>query len=179
MRQCDRHKSPGRCNKNILITPEGSGFTASPAQKYVRLLAAQGSVTIPFEMTPSIATNVTFNVRYQNGDTTRASDVVLPITLDLDKTAASPVVNNIALVSKGTYYDINGDITNAGITDAKGRSLRLDDVCRTIFVENYGRNSLFHLFQNFTLYDYSSSSSVLGYPQGVGNSQKTRLVHGF
>ena len=106
--------------KNILITPEGSGFTTSPAQKYVSLLAAQGSVTIPFEITPSMATNVTFNVSYQNGDTTLASDVVLPITLDLDKTAASPVVNNVALVSKGTYYDLTGDITNAGITDAKG-----------------------------------------------------------
>ena len=106
--------------KNILITPEGSGFTTSPAQKYVSLLAAQGSVTIPFEITPSMATNVTFNVSYQNGDTTLASDVVLPITLDLDKTAASPVVNNVVLVSKGTYYDLTGDITNAGITDAKG-----------------------------------------------------------
>ena len=106
--------------KNILITPEGSGFTTSPAQKYVSVLAAQGSATIPFEITPSMATNVTFNVSYQNGDTTMTSDVVLPITLDLDKTAASPVINNIALVSKGSYYDLTGDITNAGITDAKG-----------------------------------------------------------
>ena len=106
--------------KNIVIDPQGSGFTASPAEKYVSCLAAQSSVTIPFAITPSMETNVTFHVSHQNGDTTRTSEVVLPVTLDLDKTAASPVVNNIALVSKGTYYDLTGDITNPGVTDAKG-----------------------------------------------------------
>ena len=48
------------------------------------------------------------------------STSVLPIEFGEDKTAAVPVVNNVALTSKGSYYDLTGDITNTGITDAKG-----------------------------------------------------------
>jgi hypothetical protein len=46
--------------------------------------------------------------------------VVLPITFGDDKTSAVPTVNNVALTSKGSYYDLTGDITNTGVTDAKG-----------------------------------------------------------
>ena len=48
------------------------------------------------------------------------TNVTIPVIVGNDKTAAVPVVNNVALTSKGLYYDLTGDITNAGVTDAKG-----------------------------------------------------------
>ncbi|MDO9324846.1 MAG: hypothetical protein Q7T80_07810, partial [Methanoregula sp.] len=45
---------------------------------------------------------------------------VLPIKIGNDQTAAVPVVNNVVLTVKGSFYVLTGDITNTGISDAKG-----------------------------------------------------------
>jgi len=66
-------------------------------------------------------------VDYQNGDNDHTVKVVLPIELGSDKTIAVPVLNNVELSSKGAYYDITGDITNAGISDAKGVVVTVGD----------------------------------------------------
>lgn len=105
---------------NIVVTSSGSGAEVSPIQKYVGTLAAQSSVDVTFGVTAHQATDLTFHITYQNGDTEHSTDVVLPIVLGNDKTAAVPTVNNLALTSQGTTYDLTGDITNTGITDANG-----------------------------------------------------------
>jgi archaellum component FlaG (FlaF/FlaG flagellin family) len=106
--------------KNIMITAEGPGLQVSPSKKFVSSLDASESVELPFSVTPGQESNLTFTISYQGGDTTHSTEVVLPITLGDDKMAAVPVINNVALTSRGTYYDITGDVTNAGISDAKG-----------------------------------------------------------
>ena len=73
-----------------------------------------------FGIIPHQASNLTFHISYQNGANTHTTDVVLPITIGQDKTAAVPVVNNVVLSSSGNTYEITGDITNAGVSDAKG-----------------------------------------------------------
>ena len=105
---------------NVVITPEGSGIDANPAMELVSTIAAGSSSAVTFGITPHQASNLTFNVSYQNGDNTHYTDVVLPITMGQDKTAAVPVLNDVALTTTGSDYDITGDITNAGITDAYG-----------------------------------------------------------
>ena len=105
---------------NIHVTASGSGIKISPSEKYVSSLASQSSVDVPFTVTPSQTTNVTFNISYQSGDTNHYADVILPVIIGNDKTAAVPIVNNVVLTNKGSYYDMTGDITNTGITDAKG-----------------------------------------------------------
>jgi hypothetical protein len=106
--------------KNIVVTAEGTGLKVSPSQKFVSSLDASGSVELPFSVTPDQESDLTFTISYQAGDYTHTTEVVLPITLGDDKTAAVPIVNNVALTSSGSYYDITGDVTNAGISDAKG-----------------------------------------------------------
>lgn len=105
---------------NIYVTATGSGMKISPSEKYVSSLAAQSSLTIPFMVTPSQDTNLSFHISYQSGDIDHSTDVVLPVIIGNDKTAAVPIVNNVALTSKGSYYDMTGDITNTGISAAKG-----------------------------------------------------------
>ena len=105
---------------NIFVTASGDGIKVSPSEKYVSSLDAKSSVVVPFTVTPSKTGNLTFHLSYQSGDVDHSTDVVLPIDIGNDKTSAVPVVNNVALTTKSSYYDLTGDITNTGITAAKG-----------------------------------------------------------
>ncbi|MDO9325982.1 MAG: hypothetical protein Q7T80_13615 [Methanoregula sp.] len=105
---------------NIFVTASGNGVKVSPSEKYVTSLDAQSSTVVPFTVTPSQAANLTFHISYQSGDVDHSTEVVLPINVGNDKTAALPVVNNVVLTTKSSYYDLTGDITNTGISDAKG-----------------------------------------------------------
>jgi hypothetical protein len=113
--------------KNIVISTTGDGIEVTPVQAYVQSLAADNSVDIPFTLTTHKASNLSFVVSYQNGDNDHTVNVTLPIELGSDKTIAVPVLNNVELSSKGAYYDITGDITNAGISDAKGVVVTVGD----------------------------------------------------
>ncbi|MGD0535519.1 MAG: hypothetical protein ABR999_08815 [Methanoregula sp.] len=105
---------------NVVITPTGSGIDAYPATDLVSSIDPSSSTDVTFGITPHTASNLTFHISYQNGVNTHTTDVVLPIAIGQDKTAAVPVVNNVVLASSGNTYEITGDITNAGVSDAKG-----------------------------------------------------------
>ncbi len=105
---------------NVFVTASGSGLKISPSQKYISSLDPQSSVIVPFTVTPSQDTDLVFHVSYQSGDVDHSLDVIQSINIGNDKTAALPVVNNVVLTTKDSYYDMTGDITNTGITDAKG-----------------------------------------------------------
>jgi len=105
---------------SIIITPICDGVEVSPQQKFVSSLSGESEIEIPFEITPETdASNVTFHISYQNGDNEHTSDVVLPLNIGEDKMAAVPIVNNVELTSSGSYYTLTGDVSNAGLTDAK------------------------------------------------------------
>ena len=106
--------------KNVVITPEGSGIDAVPSTELISSISGSSSEDVTFGITPHQASNLTFNISYQNGENTHYTDIVLPINIGQDKTAAVPVLNDVALTTSGSDYDITGDISNAGITDAKG-----------------------------------------------------------
>ena len=105
---------------NVVITPTGTGSNAYPSTYLVPTISAGSSTDVTFGITPHTASNLTFHISYENGDNVHTTDVVLPIEIGQDKTAALPVVNNVVLSSSGETYDITGDITNAGVSDAKG-----------------------------------------------------------
>ncbi len=106
--------------KNIQITPLGNGITVQPSTKYLSSLDGQSSVDVTFSVTAEQESDLTFQVTYDNGDTPHTSTVVQPIKFGTDKSAAVPTVNNIALTSSGSTYDVTGDVTNTGISDANG-----------------------------------------------------------
>ena len=106
--------------QNIEVTAEGNGADVSPQQVFVASLDADNSTDVDFEITPHQDSNVTFYVTYQNGDNDHSVNVTLPITLGADKTAAVPILNDVVLTTSGSGYDLTGDITNAGISDAEG-----------------------------------------------------------
>jgi hypothetical protein len=160
---------------NVFVTASGSGIEISPSQKYITLLAAQSSVDVPFKVTPSQNSNLTFHISYQSGEVDHSTDVFLPITIGNDKTAAVPVVNNVVLTTKGSYYDMTGDITNTGITDAKGLMVTVGSPAQpTGTYPEYAIGSLssddagsFEV--TFTASDLSSVPLVMLWKDAVGN----------
>ena len=117
---------------NVLIIPEADGADIFPDESFVGTVTAGSSVQVPFSITPDKETDVTFHVVYNNGDNKHTTDVVLPVVLGEDKTAAVPVVNNIALTSSGNNYEVTGDVNNAGISDAKSMVLTVNSPARAV-----------------------------------------------
>ncbi|MEN6611487.1 MAG: hypothetical protein ABFC24_11640 [Methanoregulaceae archaeon] len=106
--------------ENIHISASGPGLAVNPSDTYVSSLNALNSSTIKFSVTPGQNSNLDFNISFTSAGTVHSTTVQIPITLGVDKKAAVPVVNNPSLTTKSSYYDLTADITNAGVSDAKG-----------------------------------------------------------
>ncbi|MGB8218795.1 MAG: hypothetical protein WCE46_00230 [Methanoregula sp.] len=106
---------------DVVITPEGSGFGVTPDKVYLASVPAQSSVNVPFAITPYQAGAVNFNIQYNNGVLNQHSDnLSLPLNIGTSKTAAATVVNDLAITESNGAYQLTGDVTNTGITDANG-----------------------------------------------------------
>jgi hypothetical protein len=122
---------------------------------------------------------VTFNVSFRNGDNVHATSTVLPLNIGTDKTAAVPVINNVALVSSGNSYTMTGDVTNAGVTDATGMILTVGSPANP--VEPYSSYAVGSLTSNdfssftltFTANDLSAVPVIVQWKDANGNSFKT------
>ena len=110
----------------IVIVPEGEGFTFAQKSYFVGDLTPGKAVTVIFNVTPTIATDLTFTAQYRNGMNDHTTTVAVPVTFGTDKTRADPVVNNIQLTLSGSVYTLTGDVTNAGLTDARGVVVTVD-----------------------------------------------------
>jgi len=115
---------------DVMIVPEVDGANVSPSESYIGTLAAGTAIQVPFQVTPDRQGSVTFHVTFSNGDNKHTLDLALPLAVGVDKTAAVPVINNIALSAQGAGYHLTGDVTNAGVTDAKSMVLTVDSPAR-------------------------------------------------
>ena len=160
---------------NIYISASGSGIKISPSEKYVSSLPAQSSVIVPFTLTPDQTTSVTFNISYQSGDTTHYKNVILPVIIGNDKNAALPIVNNIVLTTKGSYYDITGDITNTGISDAKGLTVTVGSPAQAMGtypeypIGSLSTDDAGNFEVTFTSQDLTSVPLIMRWKDAVGN----------
>jgi uncharacterized membrane protein YgcG len=117
---------------DLLIVPAGTVANVSPSESYVGTLAAGNAVQVPFQVTPDREGTVTFHITFNNGDNRHTLDLALPLTIGVDKTAAVPVINNVALTLQGANYHLTGDVTNAGVTDAKSMVLTVNSPARPV-----------------------------------------------
>jgi hypothetical protein len=162
--------------KNIMITPEGTGVDVIPTQEFISSLDAGSSQDISFEVTPHQESDLTFHVTYDNGNNEHTTDIVLPLNLGVNKLAAVPVINNVALTALGTGYQLTGDVTNAGVTDASGMVVTVDAPAHPIEpYSNYAIGSLasddFSSFTlTFTADDLSAIPVTVQWKDADGNS---------
>jgi archaellum component FlaF (FlaF/FlaG flagellin family) len=162
---------------NVVITPEGTGFGISPDKVFLDFVPSESSVNVPFAITPYKETAVNFSIRYNNGPMNLHSDSIsLPLVIGPSKTAALPVINNLALTTPGAYYQLTGDVTNTGITDATGVTLTTG--APVVPVEPFGQYAVGSLttndFSSFTLtftgQDLSAVPITVQWKDASGNS---------
>lgn len=162
---------------NVVISPQGSGFGITPDKVFLASVPAQSSVAVPFAITPQKETTVNFGIQYNNGLMNPHSDSIsLPLVIGASKTAANPVINNLALTTPGSYYQLTGDVTNTGITDASGVTLSTGAPVQP--VEPYAQYAVGSLtsndFSSFTLtftgQDLSAVPITVQWKDASGNS---------
>ncbi len=104
----------------MTVTAAGTGLTVSDTAGFVGALGADQSRNVTFKVTPQDSTDMTLTVSYTNGLTAHSSSLTVPMTVGDRSTAADPVVNGVEVTSSGGTYTLTGDVTNAGISDARG-----------------------------------------------------------
>jgi hypothetical protein len=104
----------------VTVTAVGQNLTVSDTAGFVGALAADQSRNVSFQVTPQDSTTLTLTVSYRNGLTDHTTVLTVPITVGDRSTAADPVVNGVEVASAGATYTLSGDVTNAGIDDARG-----------------------------------------------------------
>ena len=164
---------------DVLIVASSPGSDISPSEDYVDLIPAGTSVKLPFDITPHRQSDVTFNVSFRNGDNVHTTSVVLPMNIGEDKSAAVPVINNVALAGSAGSYTMTGEIGNTGITDAQGMVISVDAPVKPVGpYPNYAIGSLAsNDFTKFTLTfasdDLSAVPVLVRWKDSQGNTRST------
>ncbi len=106
--------------KNVIFEATGNDVTLTPSKTYIGYLAAGTSTLVNLTVTPNSPTSLFMNVDYDNGDNDHTINTTLPILFTTDKMQADPVMSNIVIALNNGTYDLTGDLTNAGLSNANG-----------------------------------------------------------
>ncbi|MGP8254204.1 MAG: hypothetical protein ACLQMU_00780 [Methanoregula sp.] len=106
--------------KNVILEATGNDVTLTPSKTYIGYLAAGTSTMVNFTSTADDPTTLFLNVNYDNGDNSHTINATLPIVFTTDKLQADPVMSNIVIALNNGTYDVTGDVTNAGLSNANG-----------------------------------------------------------
>ena len=105
----------------------------TPKAVYIGDLAAGSTSDAAFALTPIQDTTVLFVVEYMNGDNPHKVTYELPIILGQDKKIASPVLSNVMVLNMGSFYQVSGSISNAGLEDANGLILTSKNPAKPVY----------------------------------------------
>ena len=103
----------------VTVTPSGEGIAITQSGIFIGTLEPDQEKTAIFEVTAAKPTTLSFDVSYRNGANQHHSTLALPVTIGDRKVAAELVVNNVEITQAGSSMTIGGDVTNAGLKDAK------------------------------------------------------------
>lgn len=104
----------------VSVVPVGDGIEAVQTGHFAGAIPPSGTANLTFDVTPEKETTLGFEVTYRTGTNTHSTRAEIPVIFGDAKTMAHLVVNKIEV--KGGYgsYSISGDVTNAGLTTARG-----------------------------------------------------------
>jgi hypothetical protein len=168
----------------IILIPEGEGINFTQKSYFVGDLTPGTSRTVIFNITPSVPSTVTFTAQYRNGINDHAVAVSMPVRFGTDKTRADPVVNNFQLSQSGSIYTLTGDVTNAGLSDARGVVVTVGPPARPVDpnpvspIGSLQPDDLSSFEISFTASNLTEISLLITYKDMDGNTfQKTTLVN--
>lgn len=102
----------------VVVKPSGNAATFTKNSHFIGELQPDASQQVEFEVIPSGSGEVIFSVEYRNGINSHTTEQVLRYDLGESKKSAEMVINNIEVSGSGDYT-VTGDVTNAGLKNAK------------------------------------------------------------
>ncbi|MBP2133526.1 hypothetical protein J2128_001480 [Methanomicrobium sp. W14] len=103
----------------VFVKPVSNVSSFTQSSVFIGELKPNQNAEVMFDATPEDNGEIEFIAEYRNGVNRHESSITVPVELGEDKKNANPVVNNIEVTTSGKGYKISGDITNAGLKDAK------------------------------------------------------------
>ncbi|GAB7016367.1 COG1361 S-layer family protein [Methanogenium cariaci] len=103
----------------VVITPETNGYETTETSHFIGILAPDQAAEATFSVTPYTEDAMEFTVHYRNGMNDHEITTSVPVVFGIDRKQAEAVLNNIQVKPEGDHYIITGDVTNAGLEDAK------------------------------------------------------------
>ncbi|WP_067049297.1 COG1361 family protein [Methanofollis ethanolicus] len=104
----------------VSVVPFGDGIEAVQTGHFAGSIPPSGTANLTFDVTPTKETTLGFEVTYRTGMNTHTTRTEIPVVFGDAKTMAHLVVNNIEVKGGFGSYSISGDVTNAGLTTARG-----------------------------------------------------------
>ena len=126
----------------IQITVSGDGVSSKQTAYFVGKLEPDQYIDANLTVVVDKPTDISFDVSYRNGQNLHTNSVQIPVELGERKVRAEMILNNIVVSNKGTYYQITGDVNNAGLEDAKSVMVTTAKATPTAPMETYVVGSL-------------------------------------
>jgi hypothetical protein len=104
---------------SVNIIPHGDGIRTTQSAIFIGTLGPDEKKDVTFEVTADQPTEMSFDISWRNGPNEHNTTLNLPVTVGDRNVAANLVVNNIEVTQGGAYTTVKGDVTNAGLEDAK------------------------------------------------------------
>jgi len=117
---------------SVTIIPSGQGITSSQSALFIGTLKPDQEKQVTFGITPDQPTDLVFAITYRNGPNQHHDTLTLPVEFGDRKVAAELVVNSIEVTSGGSSTTISGDVTNAGLKDAKSVTVTVGEPAKPV-----------------------------------------------
>jgi len=163
----------------VTVAPSGDGIESTQSSYFIGDLEPDESAEVSFDVATADSTELVFTVSYSNGMNTHTSVITVPIEVGESKTGPIMVINNLELSSSGSSYEVSGDVSNAGLEDAKSVIVTAGSPAKgTDPYPNYVIGSLdsddFSSFEvTFTGQGLTSVPIVVQYKDDDGNDYET------
>lgn len=126
----------------IQITVAGEGVSSKQTTYFVGKLDPDQYIDANLTVVVDQPTSLSFEVSYRNGQNLHENSVAIPVELGDRKVKAEIILNNIVISNEGGYYEISGDVNNAGLEDAKSVLITTENATPSAPMKSYVVGSL-------------------------------------
>lgn len=117
---------------SVTVTPGGDGIHSTQSSIFIGTLTPDAEKKATFEITAEKDTELSFDISYRNGDNQHHITLAIPVMVGEGGTAAEMVVNNVEVTQSGSTITLSGDVTNAGLRDAKSVKVTVGDPAKPV-----------------------------------------------
>jgi len=117
---------------SVTIVPHGEGITVSQSAIFIGTIRSDEERQVTFGITPEVQTDLICDITYRNGPNLHRTTLAVPVTFGDRRVSAELVVNNVNVRGTGSALTISGDVTNAGLKDARSVMVTVGEPARGV-----------------------------------------------